>query len=254
MPILQAPGGALHYECHGGRDRAALLLLHALGSSLAMWDDQISRLARHFHVIRYSMRGHGESLIDGAPDLDIDALASDACAVLDALAIPRAHWCGISLGGMTAMRVARRFPERVDRLVLANTAVNLPPPSIWTERMALVREHGMAPLADATMERWFTTTFRRRDPGAVAGIRSIFLATRPQGYAAACAVLRDVDLRADLPFIRAPTLAIAGAHDAGTPPVIPGAQIVMLDAAHLSNIEARDSFTAAVLAHLGIRN
>lgn len=260
MPAVRVPGGTLDYECHGEPHDPSLLLLHALGSSLAMWDLQIPRLARHFHVVRYSLRGHGAANIAGAQDLDIDALAGDACTVLDTLGIARAHWCGLSLGGMTAMRVARRFPERVDRLVLASTAAHMPPPESWVQRIALVRERGMAPLADATMERWFTPAFRQHDPDEVARIRRIFLATDPQGYAAACTAIRDMDQRADLPHIRAPTLVIAGARDTGIPPAraeelraaIADARLTTLNAAHLSNIETRNDFTAAVLAHLGV--
>lgn len=258
MTGIRVDGAELECECHGDARRPPLLLLHALGSSLAMWDAQLPLLAGHFRVVRYSMRGHGSSTIEGAQEPDIDALTADACAVLDALGVERAHWCGLSLGGMLAMRAAQRHPARVDRLVLANTAARLAPPEAWSQRMALARSQGMAALAEATMARWFTPAFHRRAPEEVARICRIFLATDPAAYAGACAAIRDMDQRAALDTISAPTLVIAGAADAGTTPAhaaelvaaIPGAQLATLDAAHLSNIEARDAFNAALLKHL----
>ncbi|MGE3665211.1 MAG: 3-oxoadipate enol-lactonase [Steroidobacteraceae bacterium] len=250
----------LEYECEGDAGRPPLLLLHALGSSLAMWDTQVAALAPHFHVVRYSMRGHGSSPFAGTPALDLHALAHDACAVLDRLGIERAHWCGLSLGGMVAMHAASRFPGRVARLALANTTAHFPTASAWSERMALVRERGLAPLADPTMTRWFTPDFHAREPGEVARIRQIFLGTDPAGYVAACAAIRDMDLRDELSRIRAPTLVLAGAADASLPVAhatdlqsgIAGARLLTLEAAHLSNIEARAAFTAALLAHFGL--
>lgn len=258
MDHVAVRGGRLEYSCMGARDRPAVLLLHALGSSLAMWDAQAARLADEFFVVRYSMRGHGGSTIDGLQPLDLDALVRDACAVLDALAIERAHWCGLSIGGMTAMWAARHHGARVDRLVLANTAAHLPPAALWSERAALVQARGLAPLVDATLERWFTAGFRAREAQEVARIRAIFLATDPAGYASACGAIRDMDQRAGLAAIRAATLVIAGAHDSGTTPAhaaelsnaIAGARLVALPAAHLSNIEAAEAFNAAVMAQL----
>lgn len=258
MERVAVAGGSLEYECRGDRGRPALLLLHALGSSLAMWDAQAARYAADFFVVRYSMRGHGGSKIDAFREPDIDALARDACAVLDALGIGRAHWCGLSLGGMTAMWAAQRHAARVDRLVLANTAAHLPPATPWAERAALVQAQGVAPLADATMERWFTAGFRAREGQEVARIRGIFMATDPLGYASACCAIRDMDQRGGLAAIRAPTLVISGTQDAGTTPAhaaeladaIANAKLVALPAAHLSSIEAADAFDAAVIAHL----
>jgi len=251
-------GGSLEYECSGKRDRPALLLLHALGSSLAMWDAQADHLADDFFVVRYSMRGHGGSTIDGFQELDIDALARDACAILDALGIERAHWCGLSIGGMAAMWAAQHHAACVDRLVLANTAAYLPPATLWAERAALAQAQGVAALADATMERWFTADFRAREAQEVARIRGIFTATDPVGYASACCAIRDMDQRAGLAAIRAPTLVICGTQDSGTTPAlaaelaaaIANARLVELPAAHLSNIEAEDAFNAALRAQL----
>lgn len=260
MPACRIGDSSLDYECQGDARHPALLLLHALGSSLAMWDAQIPAFAAHFRVVRLSLRGHGASPFTGPPEPDIAAITDDACALLDGLSIERAHWCGLSLGGMVAMCAAYRHPGRVNRLVLASTTAHMPPPDAWSQRIALVREQGMRPLAQATMQRWFTPAFHRDNPHEVMRIQGIFLGTDPSGYAAASAAIRDMDQRALLQGICAPTLVIGGSADVGVPPdraaelqaAIPAARRVILEAAHLSNIEARKDFNAAVLTHLGV--
>lgn len=265
MPLVDTGRIRLEYDQHGAADRPALLLLHALGSSLAMWDAQLPRLAPHFRVLRCSLRGHGGSrsrdatVNTGASD-GIATFADDACALLDALGVARAHWCGLSLGGMVAMWAAAQRPDRVTRLILSNTAPWMGPAAAWTQRIEVVRAQGLAPLADATMERWFTAAFREREAAEVARIRGIFLATDPSAYVTACEAIRAMDQRAQLGAIRAPTLVIQGTKDAGTTPEtaaalrasIAGARLVTVDAAHLSCIEAAEPWAAATLAHLGM--
>jgi 3-oxoadipate enol-lactonase len=259
MPRVEVFGGNLHYETSGSRGSPPVLLLHALGSSLSMWDPQMEALEREHFVVRYSIRGHGESTIERFCELDIDALANDALAVLDAVGVERAHWCGLSLGGMTAMHAAVHSTARVDRLVLANTAAYLPPPELWTSRLEAARKDGVSSLVPVVMGRWFTARFREESPDAVARIAAIMAATDSAGYAAACAAIRHMDQRESIRRITAPTLVIAGEHDPGTTlehaaelvRAIPGARQQDLPAAHLSNIECVEAFTAALLEHFG---
>jgi len=144
------------------------------------------------------------------------------------------------------------------RLVLANTAAWMGPPQAWQQRIDAVRETGMAAITDAVLDRWFTPGFRAQAPQAVAPVRDMLLATPPQGYAGCCAAIRDMDQRGSLSAIAAPTLVIGGLQDPATPPAkaeeiadgVPGAHLVMLDAAHLSNIEQPRAFTAALLDFL----
>src|SRR6266404_2223274 len=112
MPLVCSGSVDIHYEVQGAEDAPALLLLHSLGVDLGMWDPQMPDLLQHHRVIRYDVRGHGRSTV-GASECSIDILAQDALAVLDAAQIVKAHWCGLSLGGMTAMWAASRWPERV---------------------------------------------------------------------------------------------------------------------------------------------
>lgn len=236
----------------------ALLLINSLGTSLEMWDDQFAALSERYELIRYDARGHGKSTPGAADEVDLAQLAHDALAVLDACGIARAHVCGLSLGGMTAMRIATLSPDRVLKLVLCNTSSYMPPKENWQDRIRAVRAQGMPALVDAVLERWFTSDFREQSPAQIERVRSMLLHTDPRGYAACSAAIRDMDLREDIRSIGAKTMIIAGLRDPATP--LPHAQfiheaiaeskLVTLDAAHLSNIQCAEQFTAALVDFL----
>jgi 3-oxoadipate enol-lactonase len=162
------------------------------------------------------------------------------------------------MGGMVGQWLGVRAPERLNRLVLANTSAFMGPPSGWDQRIAMVLDTGMSAITDAVLERWFTPAFQVAAPEAVQPVRDMLLSTQPQGYAGCCSAIRDMDMSRVLGLIEAPTLVIAGADDPATPPAhshnlvdrIPGAQLVMLAAAHLSNVEQPEGFVRALLAHL----
>lgn len=232
----------------------AVVLSNSLGSTHRMWDAQITDLERRFTVVRYDTRGHGASPVPQGP-YGIDDLADDLVALLDRLDLERAHLVGLSLGGMTAMRVAARHPERVNRIALLCTGAHLPPASAWTERAATVRAQGSAAVAAAVVDRWFTSGY----DGDRSRWQQMVAATPAEGYASCCEAIAEGDLRQQLPSITAPTLAIAGADDPATPPAtlaeiadaIPGARLLIVDdAAHLANVEQPGAVTPALLAHL----
>lgn len=232
----------------------ALLLINSLGTNLAMWDEQLESLSERYELIRYDARGHGSSTAGTAAETTLATLAGDALAVLDACDVGRAHVCGLSLGGMTAMQIALDAPDRVLKLVLCNTSAHMPPREAWQERIDTVREKGMSPLVEAILERWFTPDFRQQSPDKVERVRSMLLNTDPRGYALCSAAIRDMDLREGIRAITAKTLIIAGLRDPATPPVhaefiqtrISESRLVTLDAAHLSNIQCAPQFTTAL--------
>lgn len=236
----------------------ALLLMNSLGTSLGMWDDQIAALEEHFELVRFDVRGHGQSTVGSRTELSIDQLARDALAVLDGCGIARAHLCGLSLGGMTAMRIAHQWPDRVLKIVLSNTTPHMPPRETWETRMSLVTAEGMGAVTEGTLQRWFTQAFRDTEPAKVDRIRQMLLTTQPAGFVACCAAIRDMDQREDIKTIQATALSIGGLKDPGTPPStaeliaasIPGAQLKLLDAAHMTNIECAAEFTQTVLEFL----
>ncbi len=258
--MLRRSNGSIHYEVSGRNHAPALVLLHPLGASLGTWQPQLADFERFFHVVRIDLRGHGKSRLDDGPPspCSMAELAADALAVLDALHIERAHWCGVSIGGVIALQVAVSAPRRVHRLVLANTGASFAPASDWDTRIETVRTQGLEPLLAATPERWFSAGFREREPAAVAAVVELFAATQARGYIEACTALRDLDLTSQLGEVQAPTLVIAGARD--TPASleraeqlaagIVGADLLVLDAAHLSNVEQAEDFTSAVVDFL----
>jgi len=257
MSFVHVDNARFHFEVTGSDSAPVLVLSNSLGTTLAMWKPQIAEFAGRFRVLQYDTRGHGESSVSPGP-YTVERLAEDVLRMLDALGISSVVFCGLSLGGMIGMSLALRAPGRIKKLVLCNTAPKIGTPESWNSRIAAVEKGGMAAVADAVLERWYTAPFRKSAPAEVAETRQMLLDTPPQGYIACCAAVRDMDQRQAIRQIRVPTLVVAGANDPVTPPTdaktivdsIAGAQSVELPAAHLSNIEAANQFTASVLRFL----
>jgi len=245
--------GRLRYRLDGPASAAVLVMSNSLGTNLSMWEPQMADLTQAFRVLRYDTRGHGESTVTPGP-YSIELLGRDVVALLDQLAIERAHFCGLSLGGMTGMWLAVNAPARVARLALCNTAAHMAPADLWNSRIEQVRAGGMEALVEAVLTRWFTPSFLAQSPIIAESIRPMLLACPAEGYAACCAAIRDMDQRETIRGIGAPTLVIAGMRDPATPPAdghlianrIEGARYVELPAAHLSNVEAAREFTATL--------
>jgi 3-oxoadipate enol-lactonase len=248
----------VHHVVDGPSDAPVLLMVNSLGSTLDMWRPQTEALAGRFRVVRFDLRGHGRSPVPPGP-YTLDDLGGDALALLDRLGVRRASVCGLSLGGMIAMWLASRFPERVDRLVLCCTSALLGPASGWADRARTVLAGGTGAVADAVVGRWVTAGYAARHPARVRELREMIAATPAAGYAACCGVIERLDLRDSLASITAPTLVIAGADDPATPPPhaeavaagIPGARLrIVADAAHLANVEQPATVTGLILDHL----
>lgn len=246
-------GCSLAWRMDGPDEGPVLVLSNSLGTSLDMWDSQIEALSSHARVVRYDTRGHGASTVMPG-DYGLDRLGRDVLSLLDSLHIKRANFCGLSLGGMVGQWLGVFAPDRVDRLVLANTSAYMGPPNAWQQRMDLVRKDGMSAIADAVLQRWYTPEFLQDQPEAISRTRQWLLDTDANGYAGCCAAIRDMDLRPLSKLISSPTLVIGGSKDPATPPAhaealadhIPNAELCCLEAAHLSNIECPAAFTSAI--------
>jgi len=255
MPQTVQSGCHLSYRVDGNLRGDALLFSNSLGTTHELWQPQLEALSFAFRIIRYDTRGHGSSDAPPGP-YTIDTLGRDALAVLDAAGIERAHVCGLSLGGLTAMWLGVHAPHRIRSLVLSSTAARIGSVAMWEERIAQVNAGGVPPLADAAMGRWFTAAYRAAHPETVAIYHRMLSATPAAGYAACCAAIRDADLREPIASISAPTLVIAGREDPVTPPSdaedvrarIPGARTALLDAAHIANVERAREFNGLISA------
>ncbi len=236
-----------------------LVFSNSLGADYSMWHGQAAEFQGKFQVLRYDTRGHGQSAVTPGP-YSIEQLARDVLGLLDELRFERAHFCGLSMGGSTGMWLALNAPQRLNKLVLCNTAAKIGTAATWNPRIEAVRSGGMKAISSAVIERWFTPSLRAKDPAAVAATLKTIEQTNPEGYAACCAAIRDFDCRKLLGKIRVPTQVITGTHDPATPPAdgrflaeqIPGARYAELDSAHLSNIEANDRFNRELLAFLNV--
>ena len=259
MPEITTDDGCrLRYRLDGAGEGAPVLLLsNSLGTTLDMWAPQVPAFAERHRVLRYDTRGHGGSGAPAGP-ATIDRLGRDALALADALGIERFAFCGLSLGGMIGQWLGSNAGPRVTRLVLANTSAFIGGREVWNERIAAVAREGMGAVVPGIIDRWFTKPFQAADPAAVERIAGMLRACDPAGYAACAAAVRDMDQRAELGRITAPTLLVAGRHDQSTTPeqarliadAVPGARVVELDAAHLSNVEQAQAFTREVGAFL----
>jgi 3-oxoadipate enol-lactonase len=226
---------------------------NSLAADLTMWDGQAETLAQTFRVIRYDTRGHGRTEATRG-DYSLDLLVDDVLALLDTLDIDQVHFVGLSLGGMIGQSLSARAPQRVKSLTLCATFAQTSY-ELWDQRIAAVRASGLAPIVDATVERWLTAPFRATHDSVVKAARAMIGKTSIDGYAGCAAAIRDMDLAHAAEKITAPTLLIAGAEDpSATPDMmrdlhrrIRGAEFTMLpDAAHVFTLEKPQAVTEII--------
>ncbi|QLC25052.1 3-oxoadipate enol-lactonase [Parasphingopyxis algicola] len=245
---------AYDYRANG---KPPLLLSPSLGTSMALFDDQLDAFGTHFSLLRYDPRGHGETDVpQGAYSLD--RLGRDAIELLDHLGIGRAAFCGVSLGGMVGQWMGIRAPERLTHVVLAHTAAYMGPPAEWDKRIETVRRGGMAAVGTLVVERWFSDDFRAQYPSKTNAFKKLLVGTDVRGYAGSAAAIRDMDLRRIISLIEAPVLIIDGTFDTATPTTcaeelaaeIRSATMVRLLTAHLGNVERSSEFNRNMLSFL----
>ncbi|MBC7803912.1 MAG: 3-oxoadipate enol-lactonase [Candidatus Parcubacteria bacterium] len=249
-------GIEVSYEVHGKEGAPWLTLSHSLACSVRMWDPQIAALKDRYRILAYDTRGHGGSeATKGAYTLEL--LADDLCFLLRELGIAKTHFCGLSMGGMIGQTFALKYPGIFQTLLLADTTSRYPEgaAALWAERIRTAEAQGMEPLAQPTLERWFTEPFRRNNPAVVESIRRLIVATPVAGYAGCSHAIPKINLTARLKEIRCPILVVVGADDSGTPVSMakeihdnaPGSKLVVLpEAAHLANLEQPEGFTRAL--------
>ncbi|MGC5799661.1 3-oxoadipate enol-lactonase [Sphingomonas sp. NFX23] len=257
MPFVRSQDVEIYWKVEGRVSNPPLVLLNSIGTDLDLWASAIPTLRRNFMLLRIDTRGHGASdASDG--DYEMQMLAGDVEAAMDAAGIKTATVAGVSLGGMIAMQLALDAPERVTGLALVCTSATMDP-AAWTARVETVRTNGIEGIVDLAMGRFLSPQFISDHPDVEATIRRNLLTMDPAGYAGCGAAIRDMALAGRLGDIAMPTLVVTGTRDTSTPleghgehliARIRGARHVVLDAAHLAPLEAPDTLAAALIATL----
>lgn len=243
----------LHWTKEG--QGPVVMLSHALGCDIRMWDGVTALLKNRYTVLRYDHRGHGQSQAPEGP-YSMDLLAEDAAGLIREQAAGPVHFVGLSMGGMTAQALAASQPQLLKSIVIANAAnwYDDAAKALWQARVQTVLAQGVAAIADGAMQRWFTPEFRADLAGGgaqrVAALRHQLEQTDAAAYAASCEAVSAIDFRASNRRIECPALVIAGTRDEATPVAmsqaiadsIPGAQLRTLEAAHLSAVEQPEAF------------
>jgi 3-oxoadipate enol-lactonase len=257
---MDVNGTTLHYQFDGPEQGPVVMLSNSLASNLSMWDPQIAALTgAGFRVLRYDSRGHGQSAAPQGP-YSLEMLGEDALGLMDALELDKLHFCGLSKGGMVGQILGAKYGGRLLSLALCDTSSYMGAgAATWDERIATVRENGMAAVVEATIERWFTAPGRQRMPEEVDKVRQMVLNTPVEGYCACSEAIKVMDQRESIRAITTPTVVIVGEEDPGTTVEmareihqrIAGSSLVILpEAAHFSNVEQAEGFNKALLDFL----
>jgi 3-oxoadipate enol-lactonase/4-carboxymuconolactone decarboxylase len=249
---------SLSYALDGPADAPVIVLSGSLGTTREMWLPQVTALHRDWRLLRIDHPGHGDSPVwDGR--VTIEDIGRASLDLLDVLGYERVSWCGLSLGGAVGQWVAAHARDRIDHLILCCTSARFDSPDVYRQRAETVRKRGMQSVADGVVERWFTGSFRERQPDVVARYRSMLESVPAEGYAACCDAVAGFDARPYLAEITAPTLVIAGGEDQATPVehartlcggILHSRLELIPNAAHLANVERPGAVTRAIYSHL----
>lgn len=258
--LINTNGIEIHCELSGKKNAPVVVLSHSLGSSMVMWEPQLAVLEPCFRVLRYDMRGHGDSEVaKGAYSLEM--LGQDVIGLLDVLEIEKAHFVGLSIGGMIGQGLGLDHADRLLSLTLCDTAPILPEEAkpLFRERMGMARTQGMTSLVEGTLARWFTPPFLAKDPPMVSRIREQIEATPVDGFIGCSHAIMDLNYIDRLATFDLDTLIIVGEEDIGTPVTaaeaiqaeIRNSRLVVLPSAmHLCNIEQAEGFNVALMSFL----
>ncbi len=256
---LKANGITFKYEIDGPEGAPWLACSNSLATNLTMWEPQAADLKRSFRLLRYDQRGHGGTEAP-AGRYTYATLVADALALFDALGIARAHFCGLSMGGATALALAELHPDRIDRAIVCDSPAMSTPASAqqWEERIEAARAGGMEAMVESTMARWFPPEIRSAKPPHLDAVREMIRTTPVNGFIGCSAALANHDYNTAVASVTRPVLFIAGSKDGVTPAAmkdmsarLKGSHYVELEGAgHISNLDRPAEFTAAVRAFL----
>ena len=258
MPFVELNNIVHRYLDEGAKEKPAIVFANSLGTDLRIWDEIAARLSHDCRIVRYDKRGHGLTDAVSPPYAAAD-LAKDVVRLLDLLDISQAVICGVSVGGVIAQALALNQPARVRALILSDTGARIGSIESWRQRIETIEAGGVRSIEQMTMERWFSASFRARQPADIRGYSNMLLQTSAQGYVGTCCALRDADFRSVAGRVKCPTLVLTGAEDIATPPAlgrelassIPGAHFSLIEGAgHLPCIEQPIAMANRILEFL----
>ncbi|MCY4288530.1 MAG: alpha/beta fold hydrolase [Aestuariivita sp.] len=258
--ITLASGITLNTEIDGQKCGPWIILSNSLGANLQMWTPQIATLARKYRVLRYDTRGHGDSDSPLGP-YSLEELTRDVVDLMDYHQIEQAAFMGLSLGGMTGLNLALNRHDRITRLVCANARADAPSfyKDMWIERIAIVRNAGLAGVVANSLKTWFTDAWLYHNPEESSRIREMILGNDAEGYIACCQAIRHLDLLPRLCELSIPVLYVVGDEDVVAPTSVMekmasetlGSELIEIAAAaHISNLCQPAEFNAAISGFL----
>ena len=258
---VNSNGVTLNVKIEGPDNVPCLILSHGVATNLSMWDGVVPLFSQRYRVVRYDTRGHGRSQATPG-EYTLSQLGGDVVGLMDALEISKAHFCGLSLGGMTGLGLALNRADRFNSVIIADARAAAVPAyrDAWAQRAAVARSSGIETLVEPSVSRWFTDAFRASQKQEVARVKAMVRATSVDGYCGCAAALAGLNYASQLGEILLPMLYLVGAEDQGAPPAImremrdatPGSRYVEIaDAGHLSAVDQPAAFARAVLDFLG---
>lgn len=249
MPLVYLDTLRLNAVVQGPADAPAIVLIHALGTDLTIWDDVAAALPRN-RVLRFDLRGHGRSDVP-PPPYAMGALIRDAEKLMDHFGLKDAVVVGVSLGGMVAQGLATKRLDLVRAMVLSNSAAKIGSAELWAQRIKEAQDQGLAAYAPGAMQRMLGRNWQVHPQ--MPRLRALLLGTDPAGWAGCAAAIAGTDFYTTTAALTLPTLVIAGANDGTTPPdlvretaeLILGHRFEMMrGAGHLPMVEKPAEFVA----------
>ena len=243
-------GRRIHFRLDGNPDGRRLVLLNSLGTSTASWDDVVACLGADCRILRMDKAGHGSSDPMSGPRT-IAENADDVRDVMSHLNWQGAGICGISIGAMTAIDLAARYPGLAGKLVLSNTSAYVPPEGLL-QRVEAIRQGGIAAASDKAVGRFFSPAHPRGDDPLYRRALDDFHACDAESYIGWCQAIVAMDLRPLISSIANRCLTIVGKWDEATTPAMGYAiaeklrdvRVVEMDSGHLPYLENPSGYAA----------
>jgi len=253
-------GIRMNYDVSGAEKGPAVVLHHSLAMNLTLWDELTAVLAPRYRVARFDARGHGQTEATKAP-YNFETLSADVIGLMDHLKLERAHFVGLSMGGMVGQFLGLLHPKRFASLTLASTSSRIPPEgqALWAQRVKDTREKGIESQVAVAVPRWVTDANKKDKPEVVARLTKMLLGTSAEGFCGWGGAISTLNVTDRLKAITLPTNVIVGEEDPGTPPAaaqaihreIKGSNLIVAPKlSHMLCTEDPATFNRHVLAFL----